>query len=427
MATLEPHKDDKQVLAESRARSEYGLDTLANVPVARYNSYMGNSYAVYRRGDLRVAQANKRAADAAAAAIATEARERELEVEYGGPEGLKRKREEDAVVAKKKREDDVATAKKAASTATMTALMVDLFSKNVPCDGRGLPSHDSNMSKKQAKTTFKLTDTDLTKVSRSKAYTFLPKNEPFVNPLLHMSKLTHHMNAAHGQGTSRTINVPVARYNSYMGNSYAVYRRGDLRVAQANKRAADAAAAAIATEARERELEVEYGGPEGLKRKREEDAVVAKKKREDDVATAKKAASTATMTALMVDLFSKNVPCDGRGLPSHDSNMSKKQAKTTFKLTDTDLTKVSRSKAYTFLPKNEPFVNPLLHMSKLTHHMNAAHGQGTSRTIKIILRGCGFVQTSPPAPPPQPTKQTTTTITPFLNNNRDTNQPFSHY
>ena len=159
------HHDDKQVLAESRARSEYGLDTLADVPIARYNSYMGNCYAVYRRGDLRVAQANQKAAKAAAAAIATEIKERELEAEYGGPEGLKRKREEDAIIARKKRECDAAAAKKAASVASMVALMVDLFSKNLSCDGRGLPAHDSNMAKPQAKEMFRLTENDLSKVS----------------------------------------------------------------------------------------------------------------------------------------------------------------------------------------------------------------------------------------------------------------------
>ena len=166
MTTLEPHKDDNKVLGAARARTKYGLDSLANVPIAKYNTpQTGDSYAVYRRGDFRVAQANQRAAKAADDAVATETRERELEAEYGGPEGLKRKREEDAVIAKKKREDDMVAAKKGAVTASMAALMVDIFSKNLSCDGRGLPAQDSNMSKTQAKKTFNLTDSDLAQLT----------------------------------------------------------------------------------------------------------------------------------------------------------------------------------------------------------------------------------------------------------------------
>ena len=82
MTTLELHKDDNKVLGAARARSEYGLDSLANVPIVKYNTpQTGDTYAVYRRGDLRVAQANQLAAKAADDAIATEARERELEAE----------------------------------------------------------------------------------------------------------------------------------------------------------------------------------------------------------------------------------------------------------------------------------------------------------------------------------------------------------
>ena len=121
-----------------RALTEYGLENLDNVPIARYNQYHGHCYAVYRREDLKVAQVNQKVA-----------KEQQLEKEHGGPEGLKRKRADDAMVSKK-----------AATIASMSNLMVELFTKNGTCDGHGLPALDSNMPKAQAKEMFKLTDSD---------------------------------------------------------------------------------------------------------------------------------------------------------------------------------------------------------------------------------------------------------------------------
>jgi hypothetical protein len=149
---LPRQKDDLSVLAQTRALDEYGLHSLKDVPIARFNNgQWGTCYAVYRRGDLRVAQEKQRREEAAKAAIAAEKRERELEAEHGGVEGLKRKREEWDIAARKKRELDDLAAKRAARVSAMSILMVALLAKNLSCDGTGLPATGSNLAKPQAK------------------------------------------------------------------------------------------------------------------------------------------------------------------------------------------------------------------------------------------------------------------------------------
>lgn len=137
---------EKQVLALSRACSEFGL-TVAEVEAitpARYNACHGNSYAVWNKQQLSDARTAKQAAA-----------ERALEEAHGGKEGLAAHRAAQAAVEEKKR-----AGKRAEICRTQIAELMP---------GRSAPQAlpDFVSTKKDAKALFFLTDADLKKVSNT--------------------------------------------------------------------------------------------------------------------------------------------------------------------------------------------------------------------------------------------------------------------
>ena len=115
----------------------------------------------------------------------------------------------------------------------------------------------------------------------------------------------------------------------------SVYSVDVLREAQEKKRANAKALQVAEAEAAERALEAQYGGKEGLKRKREEDALEAIRKKEADEARARRFRTINEMAGIMIDSFKQVGRCSGANLPDVTANMPKPQAKDTFYLTDT--------------------------------------------------------------------------------------------
>jgi len=155
------------VLAEDRALSHYGLTSLKDIPIARYNLYMGHSYPVWRRGDLAIAKMEKEQKEFAERVAANEVAEQELERQYGGKEGLKRKRDDDAAEAEQQKAKYLFELDRSAKVARMAVVVEDMFAADISISDTALaalPKLDTNMAKPQAKTMFRLTDPGIVSV-----------------------------------------------------------------------------------------------------------------------------------------------------------------------------------------------------------------------------------------------------------------------
>jgi len=146
---------EKQVLAIARACSEFGLtvEEVEAIPVHRYNSCHGNSYAVWNKQSLADARARKQAAVRAQEAERAQAAEKQLEQQHGGAEGLAAHR-----AAQK------AAAARQADWEKSEHLRARIAALQPGCKApRALP--DFVHSKKDAKAHYYLTDTDLKKLT----------------------------------------------------------------------------------------------------------------------------------------------------------------------------------------------------------------------------------------------------------------------
>jgi hypothetical protein len=153
---------EKQVLGIDRAMAEYSLtlEEVQAIPIHRYNSYMGNSYAVWCREDLINARTQKRLVLAAERKVVQEAEEIRLEAQYGSKEALAEHRRIEREAADKAYEEAAAKRDKECAKTELESLRAKI-SVLQPGAVTPAPLPTAGVNKKLSKEMFFLTDKDL--------------------------------------------------------------------------------------------------------------------------------------------------------------------------------------------------------------------------------------------------------------------------